>query len=946
MAFLLVVTILVIFTGCEQSATEENIPTLGKIVISLDNLKSANAKTLLPDSLTAPSSYAISLQAYSPVYNEQTQETTYIKSGDPSSPVFSSNDTNGVVTLTLSNVATGYYTVMISGYNEASMRTMTGTSSTYFHVTADGTNNVAVTMKALNSDENNEGLTGSLSVDFDWSAVSTSNDIMISSLKKGALTFELFMRTMGTSEAYTSVSKQTVPTATQTTFTFKADGIPVTSGDIAYFKIYDAEGTVITPNFLLLTVQIYAGQTSVGDANEPDTYTITANNLTDPKNVYDVSWDYAAGAADSSVVISWKNQMSRAGVNLFASVNLTYSASGVSETTINIPTSSDATTGSYTITGMTPGNEYTIKMQAVLTNGQKAANQTITFAKPLMAKVVVSGIIIDSTALKSQSVYGDTFTLSAAVKPDSATFKDYTWSISNAETFRISGDTFTSYAPGKTTITATSSDDETFFATTASVSVILKAPENITATKGTDSISVVWASVPFAESYELYRKAGDADFLLLSTTATTSYDDNALIAGVAYTYKVKAIAPSLVDGEFTPTSAFSTATETLTPVIPTVTITVPTTITDNFTITLSHPEQMVLIPSSTDESKKALTVSLTSAISGITEYAWYINEETTPLESGTFEGGAGSITITEATKGIYESADGGLNNLILSVYDGTAWYSSTTTFSVIDVLDESVSWSVPSDLKRLATTNGTVQITANVMPANATLKSLTYTSSDETVATVNATGLVTIKKYGNATITVSPAYGTPSTIDFDFYQPTVTSSLTLLGAVNGVMRTHFTAANTQFGGDWWPGEKSSTYSAVSGLVIASPQDAAQSAGTATYTNFSTDTALGTIIMNTTTALSLYAKDGGNWAQSGYLGTDPLQYIGYNNTGDLAVTLPYNQGTATIHYNGINVIDRGGTYTVTFSESVLGTDAYNPISGGSITDDSTVTRILN
>lgn len=48
----------------------------------------------------------------------------------------------------------------------------------------------------------------------------------------------------------------------------------------------------------------------------------------------------------------------------------------------------------------------------------------------------------------------------------------------------------------------------------------------------------------------------------------------------------------------------------------------------------------------------------------------------------------------------------------------------------------------------------TQQLTTTFTPANATNKNLTYTSSDVTKATVNATGLVTAIAAGTATITV------------------------------------------------------------------------------------------------------------------------------------------------------------------------------------------------
>ena len=50
-------------------------------------------------------------------------------------------------------------------------------------------------------------------------------------------------------------------------------------------------------------------------------------------------------------------------------------------------------------------------------------------------------------------------------------------------------------------------------------------------------------------------------------------------------------------------------------------------------------------------------------------------------------------------------------------------------------------------------------ITATVKPDDATNKALTWTSSDETVATVDATGKVTGKKIGTATITATAQDG-------------------------------------------------------------------------------------------------------------------------------------------------------------------------------------------
>ncbi len=60
-----------------------------------------------------------------------------------------------------------------------------------------------------------------------------------------------------------------------------------------------------------------------------------------------------------------------------------------------------------------------------------------------------------------------------------------------------------------------------------------------------------------------------------------------------------------------------------------------------------------------------------------------------------------------------------------------------------------------------------VQVTAEVLPVDATDKSLTYTSSDEAVATVDGTGKVTAKKTGTAVIKAAASNGKSAEITFD-----------------------------------------------------------------------------------------------------------------------------------------------------------------------------------
>jgi len=101
--------------------------------------------------------------------------------------------------------------------------------------------------------------------------------------------------------------------------------------------------------------------------------------------------------------------------------------------------------------------------------------------------------------------------------------------------------------------------------------------------------------------------------------------------------------------------------------------------------------------------------------------------------------------------------------------------------------------------------NETLQLSAEVLPVNASIKDVTYSSSNTSIATVSATGLVTGKYKGTATITVttkdqsktdnciitvSPADNALALINFDDLKPTVqtqTAGLDQMYGSNGTV---------------------------------------------------------------------------------------------------------------------------------------------------------------
>ena len=86
---------------------------------------------------------------------------------------------------------------------------------------------------------------------------------------------------------------------------------------------------------------------------------------------------------------------------------------------------------------------------------------------------------------------------------------------------------------------------------------------------------------------------------------------------------------------------------------------------------------------------------------------------------------------------------------------------------------------------------------------------------------------------------------------------------------------------------------------------------------------------GPITFNTTSDIKIYATNEG---LAGYLGTDPLNYVGHNNEGIVKVTLPYGQKSATIQFNSISVKDNTGSYTVIFESTDPVNVDYSSISG--------------
>lgn len=100
-------------------------------------------------------------------------------------------------------------------------------------------------------------------------------------------------------------------------------------------------------------------------------------------------------------------------------------------------------------------------------------------------------------------------------------------------------------------------------------------------------------------------------------------------------------------------------------------------------------------------------------------------------------------------------ANAGQAQITVTTVDGS--YSDTCTMSIVSVTPVTGVSLNKSSLS--LDVNNTSQLTATVSPNNATNKSVSWTSSDESVATVSSSGLVTAVGNGTATITVTTSSG-------------------------------------------------------------------------------------------------------------------------------------------------------------------------------------------
>ena len=408
-------------------------------------------------------------------------------------------------------------------------------------------------------------------------------------------------------------------------------------------------------------------------------------------------------------------------------------------------TSSNTAVATVSNTGLvTAVSSGTATITATTNDGSnKSATCTVTVDIPVPA----TSISLSQTAATLTS-QGETLQLTATVLPEDATDKSVTWTSSNTSVATVSNTGLvTAVSSGTATITATTNDGSNKSAT-CTVTVDIPVPAT---------------SISLSQTAATLTSQGET----LQLTATV-LPENATNKSVTWTSSNTSVATVSNTGLVTAVSSG------------TATITATTTDGSNKSATCTI---IVNIP------VPATSISLNQTAATLTSQGETLQLTATVLPENATDK---SVTWTSSNTAVATVSNTGL---VTAVSSGTATITATTndgsnksaTCTVtVDIPVPATSISLSQTAATLTSQGETLQLTATVLPEDATDKSVTWTSSNTSVATVSNTGLVTAVSSGTATITATTTDGSNKsatctiTVNISEPEPTFISDLSEL----------------------------------------------------------------------------------------------------------------------------------------------------------------------
>ena len=378
-------------------------------------------------------------------------------------------------------------------------------------------------------------------------------------------------------------------------------------------------------------------------------------------------------------------------------------------------------TADYTISET---SEDPLSPDAKETTGTAQATCTVTVQNDAPVDKKVNSIDLSATSRSLNLTNKKTADITVTVNPDDATNKSVIWSISDdAVTLGGSNNdstrTVTAQKGGTATITVTAQDGSNV---SNSIEITV-----------TDDTPVPVTGVSLNKN-SLSLTVGGKDTLIATVAPTNASNQkvnwsssNDKIASVDSSGNVTAVAQGSATITATTEDGQKTATCSVTVTQGNVPVTGVTVSPTSSTVAINGTLQLTANVQPSNATNKAVTWTSSN------------NSIATVDANGKVTGKAvGSATITATT------TDG----------KKTASCTVTVTASTIPVTGVTVSPSSGS-----VNVGATLQLTATVQPSNATNKAVTWTSSNNSIATVDANGKVTGKAVGSATITATTTDG-------------------------------------------------------------------------------------------------------------------------------------------------------------------------------------------
>lgn len=923
LTFIIVLASVFMLASCEQKDQSEAL-TGQTVTLRLSGVEIPGARTIRPDTVKSAETYKVSLTEVS--MNESGSYVPVQNSQNNKNDINANISTDGsALTLTITDVHIGSYQVTVNGFTD-NVRVLSGKSkdSAPLVVSPSGGNSVTVSMTQVYENGESENLRGTVSVPIDWSAVTSERIINGFQL----IVFDDSDDTQIATYTYNPAEGE----KTSDTFTFQAD---VTPSRFVRFDLYNSDGIEFISTLRRTYIWVAAGNESKPMDGEKG-IVINDMNLQPAFNIYNLK---AEEKDPTSATLTWNNF----GNGQLKEVNFWYTTdeSQPEKPNLTVNYGLDGNESTCELTNLETGKEYKLWYQAVYKNGMVSSIDQ--YQGTIKTMVYVTGIDITNEE-SIETAVNKKFNLSVEITPDKATDKTYTWDY-DEEYFSVSGDQFTAFKAGVKTITVKANGAAGVNDITDSIEIKTHLQTPVLKAEATaQGIDISGYQVDGAQNYAIYR---NNELLVESTTATT-YLDKDVKTSENYSYYVIA---KLTESGVNLDSAQSNTTDSISIKDSVINITIPE-IEEGFDIVLANTTSLYLMPG----EKEEITVSYEPPV-GYT-LAWKLGDkELTPDNP---EG-------TRITININNDLFAHSTPLTLSLKKGGQSYSNSINVYVITALDtgvkveiadteyseESAPYRVSSNSTYASSDTPAqvrqLQLNATAIDGNgneASIKDVFFEIAEESpegIATIDEKGLITFTA-GAYTAANKPlvvnvwstnSKDNPMKVKFNVYYATVTDATQLVNAVNTVFGGALQQADSDWDSQWLHykalngyeektvtiGSGSYVFKRVTTAGLGSDNPASAIINNITSNLTYNEINIGDSTINST-SFNMSIENSGN-----HFNENHLKVIGTNNP-TVTIALPYNQGTATITYNNINVSNPNGTsneapnsYKVEFKQRV-------------------------